>query len=289
MRRLRRSAGRVRAVSGQRTRAIPGSVVAITGGAQGIGAAIGRTLAGRGARVALGDLDAEAAARTAEQIGGGAVGLALDVRRTDSIVAFLDGAEAALGPIDVLVNNAGVMWVGPFAEEPEVAAERMLDVNFHGVARGVRAMAPRMLARGDGHIVTVASVASHIAPAGEATYAASKHAVLGYLTAVRQELQGTPVALSVVMPVVVRTELAAGTSAGGVPPLEPGDVARAVADAIERPRFEVFVPGRIAPLGRLLAVLPQRGRDLIYRRLVPDQARETDAAAREAYERRMLG
>ena len=121
------------------------------------------------------------------------------------------------------------MWVGAFDEEPETAAERMLDVNFHGVARGVRAAAPRMRARGSGQIVTVASVASHIAPAGEATYAASKHAVLGYLTAVRQELRGTAVQLSVVMPIVVDTELAAGTSPGGMPALQPQDVADAVA------------------------------------------------------------
>jgi hypothetical protein len=268
---------------------IAGRVVAITGGAQGIGAATGALLAERGAKVALGDLDAERAAHTAAQIGRGTLGLPLDVRESASVSGFLDAAEAALGPVDVLVNNAGVMWVGPFADEPETAAERMFEVNVHGVARGVRAAAPRMLARGRGQIITVASVASHIAPAGEATYAATKHAVLGYLTGVRQELRGTPVRLSVVMPIVVRTELAAGTSSGGMPALEPAEVAEAIAGAIERPRFEVFVPARVGPLVRLLALLPQRGRDVLYRRLVPDQTRETDAAARRDYERRMLG
>ena len=210
------------------------------------------------------------------------------MRSTASVEAFLDQAEATVGPVDVLVNNAGVMWVGPFDEEPETAADRMLDVNFHGVARGVRAAAPRMRARGSGQIVTVASVASHIAPAGEATYAASKHAVLGYLTAVRQELRGTAVQLSVVMPIVVDTELAAGTSPGGMPALQPQDVADAVVRAIEHPRFEVFVPARVGPLTRLLGLLPQRGRDLLYDRLVPDQAGETDHEARRAYEERVL-
>lgn len=270
------------------TASVAGRVVAVTGGARGIGEAIARTLARRGARVALGDLDEAAARATAAAIGSGTIGRALDVRSTASIAEFLDHVESTLGPVDVLVNNAGVMWVGDFDAEPEVAAERMLDVNFHGVARGVRLAAPRMRARGSGHIVTVASVASHVAPAGEATYAASKHAVLGYLTAVRQELRGTAVRLSVVMPIVVKTELAAGTSPGGMPALEPQDVADAVLGAIERPRFEVFVPARVGGLTRLLALLPQRGRDLLYGRLVPDQARETDTAARRAYEERLL-
>ncbi len=272
----------------RRAAPIAGRVVAVTGGARGIGAAIGRTLAARGARVVLGDIDEAAVRATAASIGRGAVGRALDVRSTASVEAFLDQAEATVGPVDVLVNNAGVMWVGPFDEEPETAAERMLDVNFHGVARGVRAAAPRMRARGSGQIVTVASVASHVAPAGEATYAASKHAVLGYLTAVRQELRGTAVQLSVVMPIVVDTELAAGTSPGGMPALQAQDVADAVLGAIERPRFEVFVPARVGALTRLLGLLPQRGRDLLYDRLVPDQAGETDHEARRAYEERVL-
>ncbi|HMS60871.1 MAG TPA: SDR family oxidoreductase [Solirubrobacteraceae bacterium] len=267
---------------------IAGRVVAVTGGARGIGEAIARTLAGRGARVVIGDVDEAAVRATAASIGGGTIGRALDVRSTESVAAFLDHVEATLGPVDVLVNNAGVMWVGDFEDEPEAAADRMFDVNFHGVARGVRLAAPRMRARGSGHIVTVASVASHVAPAGEATYAASKHAVLGYLTAVRQELRGTAVRLSVVMPIVVKTELAAGTSPGGMPALEPQDVADAVLGAIERPRFEVFVPARVGALTRLLALLPQRGRDLLYARLVPDQAKETDAGARRAYEERVL-
>lgn len=266
---------------------IAGRVVAVTGGARGIGEAIARTLAGRGARVVIGDVDEAAVRATAASIGGGTIGRALDVRSTESVAAFLDHVEATLGPVDVLVNNAGVMWVGDFEDEPETAADRMFDVNFHGVARGVRLAAPRMRARGSGHIVTVASVASHVAPAGEATYAASKHAVLGYLTAVRQELRGTAVRLSVVMPIVVKTELAAGTSPGGMPALEPQDVADAVLGAIERPRFEVFVPARVGALTRLLALLPQRGRDLLYARLVPDQAKETDAGARRAYEERV--
>lgn len=269
-------------------RPIAGRVVAVTGAARGIGEAIARTLAERGARVALGDIDGTAAESAAAAIGRGAIGLEVDVTSTASFAAFLDAAQERLGPLDVLVNNAGVMWVGRYADEPEAAALRQFDVNVHGVARGMRLAIPRMLERRSGHVVNIASVASTIAPAGEASYAATKHAVLGYSVAVRHELRGTPVQLSVVMPVVVATELAAGTAHGGVPPLEPRDVALAVAGALEHPRFEVFVPRRVGVLVRALALLPQAGRDLLYRRLVPDQVRETDAAARREYEARVL-
>jgi hypothetical protein len=268
---------------------IPRRIIAVTGGARGIGAAIGQSLAARGARVALGDVDEAAVRATAAAIGRGVVGHHLDVTSTASFAAFLEQVEQELGPVDVLVNNAGVMWVGSSGDESEAIALRQFDVNFHGVARGMRLVLPRMRARGAGHVVNIASVASRVAPAGEATYAASKHAVLGYCTAVREELRGSGVELSVVMPVVVDTELAAGTSPGGIRALTPGDVAGAVVRVIERPRFEVFVPARVGALTRLLALLPQRGRDALYGRLVPDQAAETDGAARRDYERRTLG
>ncbi len=204
-----------------------------------------------------------------------------------SYEAFLATADRAFGrPLDALVNNAGVMWVGAFDEEPEAAARRMMEVNFFGVVRGTRLVLPAMRARRSGHVVTVASVASHIAPAGEATYAATKHAVHGWTKAVREELRGSGIELTLIMPVVVETELAAGTSPGGVPRLQPQQVAVAVADALERPRFEVFVPGRVGLLTRAFALLPQRGRDAMTARLVPDQAKATDRAARKEYEAR---
>ena len=110
----------------QLIRPIAGRVVAVTGAARGIGAAIARTLAARGAHVAVGDVDAAGARATAAEIGHGAIGCALDVTAAASFRAFLDEATASLWPIDVLVNNAGVMWVGRFDEEPEAAARREL-------------------------------------------------------------------------------------------------------------------------------------------------------------------
>ena len=126
-------------------------------------------------------------------------------------------------------------------------------------------------------------------PAGEATYAATKHGVLGYLTGVRAELRGSGVELSVVMPGVVDTELAAGTATGAARMLTPDDVAEAVVAAIRRPRFEVTLPGHVGPLVRWCNVLPQRVRDFLTRLMVPDQVTAVDGTtAREDYEARSL-
>jgi short-subunit dehydrogenase len=261
-----------------------GRVVAVTGGARGIGAAIGEALARDGARVALGDIDGESARATAERIGRGAIGLELDVTSTDSFTSFLDSVERELGPLEVLVNNAGIMWVGPFSEEPDSAEARQFAVNTHGTIRGMKLAIPRMLERGRGHIVNVASMASKVTPAGEATYTASKHAVYGYSAAVRAELSKTGIEVSVVMPAVVETELARGTSSGRTKRLTPEVVADAVAAALRKPRFEVYVPGSLSLVSRVYAALPIRLRDAMARAIVPDQVRDTDRAVRAAYE-----
>jgi short-subunit dehydrogenase len=167
-------------------------------------------------------------------------------------------------------------------------AERQFAVNFHGVVRGTRLVLPAMRARRSGLVVTVASVAAYIAPKGEATYAATKHAVHGWMTSVRLELEGSGVQLCLVMPTVVETELAAGTATGAVPMLSPAEVAAAVAGVIDKPRFETYVPAKVSALVRLLALLPQRGRDAMYGRMVPDQVTGTDRTARVEYEARQL-
>lgn len=248
-------------------------VIAVTGGGAGIGAAIAAQTAARGARVAIGDLDKAAADAAAAAIGGR--GYRLDVTDEDSFTKFLADVQSDLGRIDVLVNNAGIMWVGPFDEEPPKASEAMIAVNLLGVIRGVRLAAPGMRARGKGQIVTIASAASILSPPGESTYAATKHGVLGYLTGVREELRGSGVTLSVIMPVVVETKLAEGTTTGASKLLQPDDVALAVVDIIEQPRFTLTIPGYVGPLVALVGLAPQRVRDQILRRMVPDQVAAT--------------
>lgn len=268
---------------------LAGRIVAVTGGAQGIGREIARQLAEAGARVAIGDRDIQAAEATAQALPGQVHAFALDVTDTGSFRRFLAEVTVLWGPLDVLVNNAGVMWVGAFDDEPETATERMLAVNLHGVIRGVRLVAPPMRERGRGHIVTIASAASKLAPPGESTYAATKHAVLGYLTGVREELRGSGVHVSVIMPGVVDTELAISTDSGATARLQPSDVAAAVVGVLRRPRFEVTLPASIGLLVRITALLPQSIRDQVLRRTVPNQVEATrDSNTRAGYEHRAL-
>ncbi|GGK57892.1 SDR family oxidoreductase [Nocardia camponoti] len=269
-------------------RSLVGLVVAVTGGAAGIGREIAHQLALQGALVCIGDLSGDAARLASRELPGTVHGCELDVTDERSFHDFLATTEALYGPIDVLVNNAGVMWVGSFDTEPDTATARMLAVNLHGVIRGVRLVAPLMRQRGRGHIVTIASLASKVAPAGEATYAATKHGVLGYLTAVREELRGSGVALTAIMPGVVDTELAAGTATGAAGLLTPADVATAVVSAIRQPRFQVTVPAYTGPLMGLVGILPQGLRDAVLRRTVPNQvAAVRDSSSRSEYERRL--
>lgn len=261
--------------------------VAVTGGGAGIGAATCRLLAAQGAQVWIGDRDADAAAAVAEEIrrsGGRAEAVALDVTDEASFEGFLATAESD-GPLDVLVNNAGVMWVGPFAEESAASIERQVAVNLVGPILGTRLAVRRMRPRGRGHILTVASAASKLSPAGEATYSATKYGVYGYLRAVRRELLGSGMELSVIMPAVVDTALAAGTTTGAAAMLTPERIAEAISGAIARPRFEVHVPRTVGLLHRAQTLAPQPVRDLLDRFLVPDQVRSADRAARADYER----
>jgi NADP-dependent 3-hydroxy acid dehydrogenase YdfG len=268
---------------------IAGKVVAITGGARGIGRATAEALAGAGARVAVGDVDDALARSTADAIGRGTLGLALDVTKRASFAAFLDATEARLGALDVLVNNAGIMPLGPFLDEDDATARRLVDVNVHGVLIGMKLALPRMLARGRGHVVNVASMAGKGGFPGIATYCATKFAVVGVSEAVRNELRDTGVELSCVMPAIVNTDLTAGVGhARGVKNLEPEDVALAIVGAIAHPVFDVPVPRYLGPLERVMAVFGRGARERIGRLLGADRVMlDADRKARRAYEERI--
>ena len=113
----------------------------------------------KGAKVAIGDLDRELAEQTASELGGETIALELDVTRRDSFEGFLDQVEERLGSLDVLINNAGIMPLGKFVEEDDATAQRMVDINVHGVMYGMKLALPRMERRGSGHIVNIASQA----------------------------------------------------------------------------------------------------------------------------------
>jgi NADP-dependent 3-hydroxy acid dehydrogenase YdfG len=269
-------------------RSLQGKVAAITGGARGIGKATAQALVRKGAKVAIGDLDRELAEQTAAELGGETLALELDVTDRDSFEGFLDQVEERLGSLDVLINNAGIMPVGPLAEESDRTARIMVDINVHGVLYGMKLAMPRMQRRNSGHIVNIASQAGKAGLPGLATYCGTKHFVVGASEAVRAELRETAIEVSCVMPAVVNTELGSGLQdTRGVKKLEPEEVAYAIVDALEFPKFDVWVPKSSAAINKVISLLPRAGREAMGRMLNADKvAWEADPVARAAYEDR---
>jgi NAD(P)-dependent dehydrogenase (short-subunit alcohol dehydrogenase family) len=269
-------------------RSLTGRVVAITGGGRGIGRAIAQALTAEGARVAIGDLDRASAEEAASALGESAVGLPLDVTDHAGFSAFLDEVEQRLGPLDVLINNAGIMPVTAFVDESPESIARQLEINLHAVIHGTQEAMRRMVPRRTGHILNVASLAGRTGFPRLATYCATKHGVVGLSEAVRAELRGTGVEVSVVMPGIVRTELSTGLAdARGVKSVTVEDVAREVVSALKVPRFDVFVPRSSGPLVAVAAALPRRAREALGRAIGVDRvAADADPSARAGYEAR---
>ena len=241
-------------------RILAGETAAITGAARGIGRATAEAFLAQGMKVAIGDVDHAAATATASELGPSTVALPLDVTQRDSFAAFLDGAEEQLGPIDVLVNNAGIMQIGRFIDEDDLTARRMIDINLHGVILGMKLALERMIPRDCGHIVNISSQAGKYGAPGGATYSGTKHAVVGLTEAVRGEmrLMGAHIDFSYVMPFAVKTELGAGLGdARGMHHLEPREVAEAIVAALQHGIVEVWVPRSARRTNMLAAVLPR--------------------------------
>lgn len=270
----------------------PGSlsekVIAITGGARGIGLATAAVLQSLGAKVAIGDIDESAAEDTGGRLGLGLC-RGLDVTDRQSFIDFLDSVEQDVGPLDVLVNNAGVIAVGSAVDETDAITERLLDVNVFGVILGTKLAAQRMLARGRGHVINIASLGSVTPTAGIATYCATKHAVLGYTDTVRMENRGSGVHFSAILPTLTNTEMIAGIGrAKGVKNAEPEDVARAVAGVIIKPKARVFVPHSLVPMVATQRLMPQHVSEALGRALGTERVFTSDVEAgkRTPYARR---
>ncbi|EFV11727.1 SDR family oxidoreductase [Segniliparus rugosus] len=273
------------------------TTVAITGGARGIGYATGRAFAKAGASVALGDIDGgrveEAAAQLARETGGEVRGLPLDVTDRTSFAKFLDAAEAQLGQLGVVVNNAGIMPTGLFADEDDTMTDRMVAINLTGVLIGSKLAVRRFADRG-GRIVNIASLAGVSTHRGVATYCATKHAVVGFSEALRKELAGSTTGVTVVLPGLVRTELSAGSGtprwARPMSEVGPNDVASSVVGAVARGRDKVVVPRLLGGALGILDLLPSGLREWVEHAARLDTAfTAVDPAARELYHRRITG
>jgi short-subunit dehydrogenase len=260
--------------------------IALTGGAHGIGRATAARLAAAGARVVIGDRDHDVAAAVAAELGPRVSALPLDVADAEAWRAFVDSA----GPIGVLVNNAGIMPLGAILDEPDPVTRTTLDVNLMGVVHGTKAVAPGMIARGRGQIVNVASGVGRVAMPRGATYTASKFAVVGFSEATRAELQPHGIEVCLVMPTVVRTELAAGVpQARFVKQVFPEDVAKTIEATIRRPKAERWVPGWTQGVTKFSQVLPRPVQEAIAKVFKADVLASVDPADRAAYEAKVRG
>ncbi|MCH9735627.1 MAG: SDR family oxidoreductase [Actinomycetia bacterium] len=263
---------------------LPGAAVAITGGARGIGRATARAFIAEGARVFIGDLDADLAKTVADELGCHGVGL--DVRSRESFAGFLAGVDE---PLDVLVNNAGIMPAGRFVDELDAVTDSIVDVNLNGVLHGTKLALPGMLERGSGHIVNVASYLGMVPAAGLATYCATKHAVVGFSESLRDELADTGVTVTALLPSAVRTDLVSGVKLGGVlPTVDPEEIADAVvATCRSRPAI-VAVPGWMRSYETAAALIPDRLLGAVRGRLTRHRVLKVlDTDARAAYDARI--
>ncbi len=227
---------------------LSGQVVAITGASSGIGEATARACATAGAAVALAARRTARIEALAEQIGrdgGRAIAVTADVGEEDQARDFVRRAASELGRLDALVNNAGVMLLGPVDGAPTEEWRRMIHVNLFGVLYCTHAALPIMREQGSGHIVNVSSVAGRVARAGSGVYNMTKWGVGAFSEALRQECVPMGVRVTVVEPGAVATELPGHNRPPvleqmskrfeGVTPLESQDIADSIVYALSRP------------------------------------------------------
>src|SRR5271155_5966375 len=223
-------------------------VVAVTGASSGIGEATALACARAGAAVALAARRADRIQALAELIvadGGRAIAVPSDVGEESQARAFVEQAHSELGRLDVLVNNAGVMLLGPIENAPTEEWRRMVHANVFGVLYCTHAALALMREQGSGHIVNVSSVAGRVARAGSGVYNLTKFGVGAFSESLRQEAVGLGIRVTLVEPGAVATELVGhnrpeviaglAQSFGGVTPMDAEDIANAIVYAIGQP------------------------------------------------------
>jgi short-subunit dehydrogenase len=270
---------------------IRGKTIVITGAARGIGYATAQALLARGARVVIGDRDIDVLENAVAGISslGPVSGHPLDVSDKESFAAFLDKARAdGGGHIDVLINNAGVMPVGPFLDQSAQAIRSSIEVNFYGVLTGCQLVLPEMVKRRSGHIVNIASLAGVVAVPGQIVYAGTKFAVVGLSTAMADEFAPHGVKVTAVLPTFTNTELISGTSPSAAQkPVEPAEIAAAIVKVLDKPKTRVSVPGWGRSFAVLATLLPDRSRRWLNKKMGNDSVfLNLDTSARRGYEDR---
>ncbi len=230
----------------------------VTGASSGIGAAVSRALAAEGARVALVARRADLLERVAAGLPAGrAAVFRCDVRDPSAILATVAEVTARFGPVDLLVNNAGIGRYLSFLDTTPADVAAVLETNLHAALHFTRAVLPAMLARRRGRLVNVASIAARIGSRNHSVYCASKFALAGFSESLMYELEGTGVGVTLVNPGIIDTAFFDHASFGTFPAgararaIAPERVAAAIVRAVRRERAEVTVPASYA-IGTLL-------------------------------------
>ena len=252
---------------------LDGRRVLVTGGSRGIGAALARGLRDRGASLALVARASAELSAVVDDVGGRAY--PCDLSDLAALPGLVERVEAD-GPVDVLVNNAGVSNVGWFLDRTQAEIDQVLTVNLLAPVQLCRLLLPRMLERGRGHVVNISSLAGVIAPPGLATYGGSKAGLSHFTAGLRADLRDTPLRFTTVHlgsvstdmdeearsygPMRVMAEKSGGRDVTPMPVL-----VAAVLDAIEKNRAEVRVPAMLAPLA-MATELPRKIGRLIFKR-----------------------
>ncbi|MDV7089732.1 SDR family NAD(P)-dependent oxidoreductase [Rhodococcus sp. IEGM 248] len=196
-----------------------GKVVVITGAGSGIGRALALNLAGRGARLAISDMDTVGLAETARQaeaLGAEVKADHLDVTQREAVLAYADDVRAHFGKINQVYNNAGIAYHGEFEKSEFKDIEKIMDVDFWGVVNGTKAFLPHLIASGDGHVVNVSSLFGLLSMPGQSAYNSAKFAVRGFTESLRQEMliAKHPVKVTCVHPGGIKTAIARNATAG---------------------------------------------------------------------------
>lgn len=250
-----------------------GRTVLVTGGGTGIGAATARRLAAAGARVAIMGRRKEPLESVAREIrkerrGGKVVAVPGDVSSPADVERCVARAAKAMGPVDILVNNAAILLTGRVEEQPLAEFREMMEINYFGTVLMTRAVLPPMRRRGAGHVVTVASVAGRKSISGYGAYAATKFAVVGFMDALRQELHGSSIGVSTVLPGAAATPIgdpfAEKSPLARMSVVKPEMVAGAIMEALLLNKPQVYVPKPLQTLALLNEMSP-RSADLVMR------------------------
>ena len=188
-------------------RGLEGKIAFVTGAGRGVGRAIAERLADEGVRVAVTDLDRDTATATADAVGNGAVAVQVDVTDGASVGAGVEEVNSVLGPIDVLVNNAGWDRMARFLDTDEELWDRIIAINYKGMLHTCRTIVPQMVERGAGRVVNISSDAGRVGSMGESVYAGSKGAVIAFSKSLAREVARYQISVNVVCPGLTETAL----------------------------------------------------------------------------------